>query len=118
MIFDEIQEFRKDLKRLQKKYRSLEDDLEDDLEVLKKTLRIEPDAVPPFSFEIDGLKISTCIIKVRKIACKSLKGRGANSGLRLIYAYFRDESRIVLVELYHKSNKPGEDLDRIKKYFS
>ena len=114
MIFDEIQEFRKDLKKLQKKYRSLEDDLA----LLKKILKIESDAAPPFSFEIDGLKIGTCMIKVRKIACKSLKGRGANSGLRLIYAYFRDESRIVLVELYHKNNKPGEDRDRIKKYFS
>ena len=113
MIFDEIQEFTKDLKRLQKKYPSLDDDLES----LKKILRIEPHAVPPFSFEIDGLKISTCMIKVRKIACKSLKGRGVNSGLRLIYAYFREESRIVLVELYHKNNKSGEDRERIKKYF-
>ena len=114
MIFEEIQEFRKDLKSLQKKYRSLEEDLM----VLKKILIIEPSASPPFSFEIDGLKIKTCIIKVRKIACKSLKGKGVNSGLRLIYAYFRDESKIVFVELYHKNNKPGEDRKRIRKYFS
>lgn len=113
MIFDEIREFRKDLKRLKKKYRSLEEDLE----VLKKILRIEPGASPPFSFEIDGLKIRTCIIKVRKITCKSLKGKGVNSGLRLVYAFFRDESKIVFVELYHKNDKPGEDRERIRKYF-
>jgi hypothetical protein len=41
----------------------------------------------PFSFLIDNLGVKTCIIKVKKIACKSLKGRGVNSGLRLIYAY-------------------------------
>ena len=114
MIFEEIHEFRKDLKRLQKKCRSLEEDLE----VLKKILIIKPGASPPFSFEIDGLKIKTCIIKVRKIACKSLKGKGVNSGLRLVYACFRDESKIVFVELYHKNNKPGEDRERIRKYFS
>ena len=113
MTFDEIIEFRKDLKKLIKRYRSIPEDLE----VVKKILEIEPDSNPPFSFRIEGLKIKTCVIKVRKISCRSLKTKGVNSGLRLIYAYFKEEARIVLIELYHKGDKPLEDRDRILKYF-
>ena len=113
MIFDEIIEFRKDLKKLTKRYRSIPEDLK----AVKKNLDAEPDADPPYSFRIEGLKLKTCIIKVRKISCRSLKTKGVNSGLRLIYAYFKEESRIVFVELYHKSDKPMEDRERILKYF-
>ena len=78
----------------------------------------EPGASPPFSFRIEGLGISTCVIKVKKIASDSFKGRGVNSGFRLIYAYFEDEQRIVFVELYHKNEKENEDKERIYKYFA
>ena len=85
MTFEELTEFKKDLKCLLKKYRTLNDDLD----VVKKVLDVLPDERPPFSFRIDNLKLETCIIKVKKIACKALKGRGVNSGLRLVYAHFR-----------------------------
>lgn len=98
MIFEQLDEFEKDLKKLLKRYRTLENDLE----VVRKVLTIEPGERPPFSYRIDGLGIQSCIIKVKKIACKALKGRGANSGLRLIYAHFEEEKRIVLIELYCK----------------
>lgn len=111
--FDELQEFNKDLKQLLKKYRTLNDDLE----VVKQDLRDEPKENPPFSFRIDNLGLETCVIKVKKIACKSLKGRGVNSGLRLIYAYFTSEQRITFVELYHKNEKEQEDRERIFKHF-
>ena len=113
ITFEELPEFQKDLKNLLKKYRTLNDDLVD----LKKTLAVEPDAEPPFSFRISDLGITTCVIKVKKIACRALKGRGVNSGLRLIYAYFKKEERIVMIELYHKNDKENEDKGRIKKHF-
>ena len=113
MTFDELTEFKKDLKSLLKKYRTLNDDLD----VVKQVLAIAPDARPPFSFRIDNLGLKTCVIKVKKIACKALKGRGVNSGLRLIYAYFESEAKIVFVELYHKNDKENEDKQRILKYF-
>lgn len=109
MTFDELNEFKKDLKDLLKKYRTLKDDLD----VVKRVLAIMPDERPPFSFRIDNLSLETCVIKVKKIACRALKGRGVNSGLRLIYAYFEAEQRIVFIELYHKSDKEGEDRERI-----
>ena len=114
MIFDELDEFKRDLKKLLKKYRSLNDDLE----VVKKVLKVEPSERPPFSYRIVGLSIETCVIKVKKIACMSLKGRGVNSGLRLIYTHFEAEQRIVFVELYHKSEKENENRERILKNYT
>ena len=109
MTFDELAEFKKDLKRLLKKYRTLNDDLE----TVKQVLEILPDERPPFNFRIDNLGMETCVIKVKKIACKALKGRGVNSGLRLIYAYFKEEQIITFIELYHKNDKENEDRQRI-----
>jgi len=114
MIFLELDEFKKDLKSLLKKYRSLTEDLA----VIKQILRVFPNERPPLSFEINDLKLNACIIKVKKMACKSLKGRGVNSGLRLVYAYFPEEFKIVFVELYHKNSQENEDRERIKANFS
>jgi mRNA-degrading endonuclease YafQ of YafQ-DinJ toxin-antitoxin module len=113
MNFDELAEFQKDLKALLKKYRTLNEDLN----VVKKVLEVMPDQRPPFSFRIDNLGLETCIIKVKKIACKSLKGKGVNSGLRLVYAYFPDQHKITFIELYHKIDKENEDRKRLYKYF-
>lgn len=113
MTFDELVEFKKDLKNLLKKYRTLNDDLD----VVKQVLATAPDERPPFSFRIDNLGLETCIIKVKKVACKALKGRGVNSGLRLIYAHFQEEKRIVFIELYHKNDKENEDRQRITDNF-
>ncbi len=109
MTFDEILLFKKDLKRLLKKYRTLKDDLA----VLKQVLEVTPDERPPFSFRVANLGLETRIIKVKKIACRALKGRGVNSGLRLIYAHFPDEQKITFIQLYHKNEKENEDRQRI-----
>ena len=118
MEFEELGEYKKDFKRLVKRYRTLGDDLE----VIKKVLRVNPKERPPFSYRIEGLVLQSCVIKVKKIACRSLKGRGVNSGLRLIYAHFEkrqenETEKIVFIELYHKSDKASEDRSRIKKHF-
>jgi len=107
--FDELSEFKKDLKDLLKKYKTLKEDLE----VVKLDLNDEPGEGPPFSFRINNLGIETCIIKVKKIACKALKGRGVNSGFRLIYAHYPDEQKITFIELYHKNDKENENRKRI-----
>lgn len=113
MNFEELPEYKRDLKDLLKRYRTLENDLQ----VVKKVLTVSPDERPPFSFRIDNLGIDTCVIKVKKIACKALKGRGVNSGLRLVYALFKEKERIVFIELYHKNDKENEDKRRILNNF-
>jgi hypothetical protein len=77
MTFDTLPEFQKDLKNLLKKYRTLNDDLD----VVKKVLEVMPDERPPFSFRIENLGLETCIIKVKKITSRALKGRGVQSGI-------------------------------------
>ena len=113
MIFEELDEYKKDLKKISKKYHSLNDDIK----TVKKVLKVFPKERPPFSYRIEGLGINTCVIKVKKIACRSLKGKGVRSGMRLIYAHFEKDERIVFIELYYKGNKANENRNRIIKYF-
>ena len=113
MKFEELDEFKKDIKKLSKKHRTLYEDVE----IVKKVLNVNPKEKPPFSYRIDGLGIETCIIKVKKIASKSFKGKGVNSGFRIIYAPFENDDKIVLVEIYHKSVKEIEDKQRILNNF-
>lgn len=110
---ERLSEFEKDLKQLRKKYKTIDDDIS----VVERVITVEPTARPPFSFQIDNLGLETCVIKVRKIASRSFKGKGAMSGFRLIYAHFEQENRVVFIELYHKSSKEVEDRDRIKANF-
>lgn len=112
MLFEELSEFEKDLKKLLKRFRTLEDDLK----VVKQVLAVAPEARPPFSYTIDGLGLINCVIKVKKIACKALKGKGSSTGLRLVYAWFEQEEKIILIELYYKGDKENEDRERILKY--
>ena len=111
MDISSIPEYDKDEKRYTKRFRTIEEDIE----VVKAILKVRPDQRPPFSQRIEGLAIETCVIKVRKIACRTLKGKGVQSGFRLVYAYFEAEQRIVLVELYYKGDQEMEDQMRILK---
>ena len=113
MTFNELDEYGKDFKKLLKRFKTLEDDID----IVKKVLIVEPKERQPFSYRIDGLGLKTYIVKIKKIACKALKGRGANSGLRLVYAHFEEEQRIVMVELYFKGDKENEDRESILKNF-
>jgi hypothetical protein len=51
------------------------------------------------------------------MACRSLPGRGSNTGLRVVYAHFEEEERIVFVEIYFKGEKENEDRERILEFF-
>jgi len=114
MNFEYLTEFQKDLRQLSKRFRSLEDDLE----TLKKYLSAYPSAMPPTSFLMNNLDAQQEIIKVKKFACKALKGKGARSGIRVIYAFHKSEQKIVFVELYYKGDKDNEDRERIQKYYA
>ena len=113
MNFECLPEFNHDLKQLLKRYRSLKDDLR----VLTKYLAISPSALPPTSFRVSNLRTRCEIVKVKKFACKSLKGKGARSGVRLVYAFHQAEQKIVFLEIYYKGDKANEDRGRILKYY-
>jgi len=109
-------EFEKDFKKLCKRFRSLPSDLEifiDSELALYHKLKIDNRGI----FPISGLPASSeKIFKARKFACKSLKGRGVHSGIRVIHGYDEAEDRIVLIEIYFKGDKENQDKERIENY--
>lgn len=119
-IFHEVTrlpEFQKDITKLTKRFRTIEGDLkifiEKQLQLYHK-LGIDNKGI----FQIPGLHIaSPKIFKAKKFACRSLKGKGAQSGIRVIYAYFEEEDKVEMVEIYYKGNKPNEDRQRILRHY-
>ena len=117
IIYEETDRFKKDFKKLLKKYKTLEDDFE----LMKKTT-IELYHIN----NINNNSIVLCegeqffeeikIYKIRKIACKSLKGTGNQSGLRIIYAYYEKEKMVDFIQFYHKNESQNEDRNLIKRY--
>jgi len=43
---------------------------------------------------------------------------GGRSGIRVIYAYELDKALVTLIEVYNKSKRENENLERILKYFT
>lgn len=69
------------------------------------------------TFEIKGFENPVYkIYKVKKFACMSLKGRGCDSGLRLIYAFSKSNKSAYLLEIYFKGDKENEDIARIVNF--
>ena len=109
--------FDKDLKKLSKKLRTLKDDIE----VAKRNVielyhlqNIDNHSVFPIqSFCFDEVSV----FKIKKFACKSLKGKGVRSGIRVIYAFFPESFNVIFIEIYYKKrNNTIEDRDRIKVF--
>lgn len=112
-----LPEFEKDTKKLRKRFRTLDEDIDNFIKF----------ALVPFHKEdidyggivvVSDLGIEEPkIYKVRKFACRALKGKGNQTGIRIIYAYFKDEDRIEFVEIYFKGDKETEDRKRIKNKY-
>lgn len=110
------EEFRKDQKKLQKRFRTLEEDLQiftkTQLKLFHK-IKLDNDGIK----RITGLKAEyPSVYKAKKFACRSLKGKGAKSGIRIIYAYLDEEDTIEFIEIYYKGDKENENHERIRSY--
>lgn len=111
MNYRQTDEFKNDFKRLQKKYRTLSDDLEE----LKNVLEIKPLGAGK-NFAILTNKSDVVVVKAR-LFCRCLK----RNSLRIIYAYVEKNAAIEFIgiefiELYFKGEKENEDQERIKEY--
>jgi mRNA-degrading endonuclease RelE of RelBE toxin-antitoxin system len=113
MKFQLSQKFSKELKRFNKKYRSLLEDLSK----LQSVLRVLPEGNG--SKHWNRLHVSedgaVIVFKVR-LSCASLKGQ---SVFRVIYAYNKKDEELVLIdfiELYYKGEKANEDRALIQEY--
>ncbi|MFT7099269.1 MAG: mRNA-degrading endonuclease RelE of RelBE toxin-antitoxin system [Rickettsiales bacterium] len=111
--------FDKQLKKLVRKYRSLEEDLENAQKYaieLLHILKIDNDSIKLVP-KLDGESIQ--IYKIKKFTCKALKGKGIKSGIRIIYAFYPKGSKVEFLEIYFKE-KSDSDMDYrfVKDYFN
>jgi len=118
MTYENLPLFDKDFAKLSKKFKTLDDDFK----TLKKyhiEVFHEHGIKTDDPIEIRGACSDTFkSYKVRKFACKSLFGRGKQSGLRLIYVYQLNINKITFIEIYFKADKEIEDKQRLKKFIS
>lgn len=112
-----VPEFEKDLKKLAKRFSSLEDDLRIFIKVAMNAFhkqKIDSNAI----FHISDLGVHfPKIYKAKKFACKALKGKGAQSGIRIIYAYHEEDDWIEFIEIYYKQDQENEDKGRIRNLY-
>lgn len=107
MNFEELDEFTRELKKLKRKYSSLEEDFE----FLKQILKNFPEG--------RGEKHWNCLTKSEnysawktRLACKTLR----NSSLRAVYIYLPEDNKIIFLEIYFKGNKENEDKKRLQQF--
>lgn len=114
--YDEIESFGKEFKKLKKRFPTLDEDLK----IAKKSAielfhlhNINNQSI----FLIPGFADKNYeIYKLKKFACKSLKGKGIKSGIRIIYAYCLEKNSVDFLEIYFKADKSDEDKIRIMKF--
>lgn len=121
MNFDQSPEFKKDIKRLKKKWRSLPDDVEAvqrDLVALyveQKDVDISKLREAFFSGKRAAIIQSDQNHEVVKMRL-DVESLGTNSKIRIIFVAVYDGDKILFIEMYAKNDKDREDADRIKKY--
>ena len=110
-IFNDIHklaEFEKDFKKLTKKFKTLEEDINSFVaNQLKLTHKRNIDNGGVVRISDLGIEYPR-IYKAGKFACKALKGKGSASGIRIIYAYYEKDDIIEFIEIYYKGDKKNE----------
>ena len=109
------EEFYKDLKKLLKRFPTLETDLES---------FVNAQLVAYHKFQADNNGIERLqrlgfedppIFKATKFACRALKGKGVRSGIRITYAYSQKTDTVHLIQIYYKEkDDTKEDRERIQ----
>lgn len=114
--YDETLPFKKDIKSLQKKYKTLPKDLKTAQEYgieLFHNNQVETRSI----VKIKGVNTDRVeFYKIVKFTCQALRGRGADSGIRIIYAFQPKEKLVTFLEMYFKADQENEDKDRIKGF--
>lgn len=112
-------QFEKRIKKLLRKYRTLEEDLMITQAMAIELLHINNldnhsiELIPGF----DNEKVK--IHKIKKFACKALKGKGVKSGIRIIYAFYPECLEVEYLEIYYKERSDTDmDYDFVREYFN
>lgn len=109
--------FEKDLKSLRKRFRTLTQDLETAKKGAVELFHVHSiDNLAVLPMTGYGAHPEWHFFKIKKFACRALKGRGANSGIRIIYAYSEIKRHVVFLEIYFKADQTNEDAGRIEGF--
>jgi len=116
IIYKETADFLRDLKKLRKRFRTLDEDL-----MVAKTNAIELYHIHNIDnhsvFHIPDFQAESIqVFKLKKFACKSLKGSGVKSGIRIIYVFSPTAKTVEFIEIYFKGDKENENKERIIDY--
>ena len=125
MIFNQLAEFKRDIKKLSKKYKSLIDDFEDFCLALEQSPRWE------VFWDKSIVRISNLwkklewkeFYKVRRFRCFSISRNSKDSWIRIIYNYNEKNTeiefeKIEFIEIFHKNTKENHDINRIESNYS
>jgi mRNA-degrading endonuclease RelE of RelBE toxin-antitoxin system len=118
MRYENLPSFDRDFKKLLKKFRTLNEDFATLRQYHIETfhsMNIKGDDPVEIQYAC-GENFKS--YKVKKFACKSLPGRGKQSGLRVIYVYQPDKKLVTFIEIYFKADKENEDKGRLKEFIS
>ena len=106
MNFKKIPEFEKEFSKLERKYSSLPEDLED----LEEILGTSPVGIGKnFTIIYSCENIKVVIVKLH---CETLRDRT----IRLFYAYHDNRIEFVYIEIYYKGNKENHEYERVNEY--
>lgn len=113
-----IKEFKKDFKKLEKRYRTLSEDFENMKKNLLETHYIKGTSLPQNSIvNVEGFCGKTYESKkIRKFTCKSLKNLGVKSGIRIIFVFEKENLKITFIEIYHKKDQEIENKSRLRAF--
>jgi hypothetical protein len=114
--YNETESFKKDFKQLKKKFRTLAEDLEIVKKYAIELLHLENIDNQSVVLVSGVNSAETKFYKIRKFACKALKGRGANSGIRMIYGFCPETMNITFIEIYFKADQVNENKQRIRAF--
>ncbi|MFA5776599.1 MAG: hypothetical protein WC988_03545 [Patescibacteria group bacterium] len=115
--YSQTLEFEKGFRKLLKRFGTLKDDLE-----TAKIAAIELYHIHKIDnlsiFPVQGFCVKgTQIFKLKKFACRALKGRGSKSGIRIIYAFYSRENKIEFIEIYFKGDQENYLAERSDTYY-
>ncbi len=116
--YTKLPEFNKDFKLLLKRFKSLETDFEYMKKYTIETFYVKGEPTTAF-IPIEGFCDENYTSnKVRKFSCRTLKGRGAKSGIRVVFVWEEEKRLITFVEIYFKGDKANEDRERLQDFVS
>jgi len=105
MKINEGDEFKREFKKLLKKYQTLESDFL----IARKVILAEPAGDGTKHRNVLWQDEERYIMKVRMM-CRAVRG----SSFRLVYLYDGESPEILFIEIYFKGNKELEDRGRIR----